>query len=324
MVDEIESGTSVGTEIGNGASEGAAQTPDTPQTAPEAVGDQAQPTGESQAPAYAPNYKFKSFDYEGEIPEKFRSLIKDAESEKEVRDIFTRAYGVDTIKTRHQELKKNFESVNSNFTSLNSQIEAARSDYKRGDLDAFFDKLAIPKQQILQYALKTLQYNELPPDQKAALDARTQAERQAYNLERQNQALAEQYQTQAAQTKRLELEYTAGRPDLAPVISQFDAQVGKPGAFLEAVINHGELTWHRSGGKVDLPVAQAVKEVMQIYGLGQAKAPAPQNAGASAGQIPVKPAPKTIPNIGGQSSTPVKSKGPRSIDDLKKLAAQMN
>lgn len=58
----------------------------------------AQKPGET--PAFSPNFKLKVMEQEREIPELLRPLIKDAESEKAVRELVEKAYGLEYVKDR--------------------------------------------------------------------------------------------------------------------------------------------------------------------------------------------------------------------------------
>jgi hypothetical protein len=274
-----------------------------------------------EQPAYEPNYKLKVMDQEKEIPEKFRQLMQDAETEKEVREIFEKAYGLEFAKPKHEALQQTFAKVQSEHNYLLGSIQDLREAYTRGDLDTFFQKLQIPKERILQYALDKVNYEQLPPDQKQLLDSRRNAEIQAMQLQKQNQTLQQQIQTQTVQARQYALESELAGPELKSMVDSFDQRFGRPGAFRNEVINRGQLAWFQSQGKVDLTPRQAVQEVIRLYGLDQQQAAAapvtpPESGGA-------RPRVSTIPNVGsGRSASPLKQK-PRSIEDLKKLAAEM-
>lgn len=287
--------------------------------------------------AYTPNKKFRVMDPENteshieyDIPDWAHGMMKDAESEKKVHDVFTKAQGLDIVKNKLQTVRQAKTEIEGKHRQLETGINELREVYQRGDLDSFFQKLAIPEQKILQFVLDKINYNELPPEQKHVLDARRQAEQKAFELEKHNQQLHGQVQEQVTRAKGIQLETALARAETKTVIDDFDARAGKPGAFRDEVIARGELAWFRSNGRIDLTPEQAVKEVLEMYGLsaGQrqmnvgTQQSAPPQAQTLA-PVPVAP-PKTpvIPNVGSRSQSPMKSK-PRSIADLKKLADSM-
>ena len=290
--------------------------------AAEAAAAQSETPEAPEAPAYQANYKLKVMDQEKEIPEKFRELIKDAESEKEVRELFEKAYGLEYAKPKHEALQQTFAKVQSEHNYLLGSVQELRECYNRGDLDTFFQKLNIPKERVLQYALDKVNYEQLPAEQKQLLDARRNAELQNSALQRQNQYMQQQLQQQTVQARQYALDSELVGPEVKSMVEAFDQRFGKPGAFRNEVINRGQLAWFQSQGKVDLTPRQAIQEVIRLYGLDQQQQPAaatvaPQESGGA------RPRVSTIPNVGsGRSASPLKQK-PRSIEDLKKIAADM-
>src|SRR5688572_23823320 len=54
----------------------------------------------AQTQQYTPNFKFKVLDKEHEIEERFRKLIKDADSEKMIRELHEKSFGIEAIKSQ--------------------------------------------------------------------------------------------------------------------------------------------------------------------------------------------------------------------------------
>ena len=285
---------------------------------PAAATSDVSPTAKvTQVPPYQPNFKLKVMDQEKEIPEEFRSLIKDADTEKKVREVFEKAYGLDFAKPKHEAVQQTLTQLQAEHNYVLGSVQEAKELYQRGDLDGFFEKLAIPPQRILQYAMEKLHYQELPPDQKALIDARRTAERQNLELQKTNATYQRQMQEQVVQARQFALNTELARSDVKSIADTFDQRAGKPGAFMREVINRGQLAWFQSQGKVDLTPGQAIEQVIQLYGL-QATQAQPAGASvtppASGGQQKVT----TIPNVGsGKSAAPLKQKF-KSIVDLKK------
>ena len=275
------------------------------------------------AQAFTPNLKFKVKDKEHEIPAYMKDVIKDAKIEKEIKEVFEKAYGLEGIKEQRETLKKERDQYFGQVQTIVRDVNAVKADYQRGDLDSMFQKLNIPLEKVLQYAYQKAQYLELPPEQREAIDQQRNLELQTRNLDSQNQGLTAQLQAQIVQAKSEQFQAIMSRPEITSVEQAFDTQAGRPGAFRQLVQSHGELTWNRSGGKTDLSPQQAVEEVIRLYGLkpGQA-APAAAVVAATpaapaATPASTKPATTVIPNIQGKSTSPLKTK-PRSIEDLKK------
>src|SRR5688500_3044500 len=58
-----------------------------------------------EVPQYTPNYKFKVMDEEKEFDDFLKGAIKTKEDEEKLRDIVTKAYGLDAHKKTHETLK---------------------------------------------------------------------------------------------------------------------------------------------------------------------------------------------------------------------------
>lgn len=279
------------------------------------------------AQVFTPNLKFKVKDKEHEIPSYMKDVIKDAKTEKEVKEIFEKAYGLEGIKEQREGLKKERDQYFGQVNELVRDINLVKADYQRGDMDSMFAKLNIPVEKVLQYALQKAQYLELPPEQREQIDRQRSLELQTRQLDSQNQSLTANLQQQLVQAKSDAFNATMSRPEVTSVEQAFDTQAGRQGAFRQLVQSHGELTWQKSNGKVDLTPQQAIEQVIAMYGL-KAGSAAPAAAVTAASVVPpaatpasTKPASTIIPNIQGKSTSPLKSK-PRSIEDIQKISKE--
>lgn len=293
-------------------------------------------------PAFAPNFKFKVMDQEHEIPEKFRELIKDATTEKEVREIFEKAYGLDHQKPKYEQLKTKHTEVERNFNDVLGAVQDLRSVYQQAVstgnlllLDDFFDRLKIPDQVILQYALAKVQYGELDPEARKAYDQQVFAQKRLLDLEKQNQGYSQQAMSAATHAKGALLDSCLARPDIQAIAQAFESAPGrKPGDFRKSVCEHGEYVWFKTNGQMDLSPEEAIQQVMQRFGVSapqpgsqQVSIPntaanptttAPQQGNPAATTAAPRPAAPVIPNVASRAASPMKPR-PKSIADLRKL-----
>ncbi len=300
-----------------------------PKEPPKAAGEVTPVAGEvPPPPAYTPNFKLKVMDQEHEIPEKFRAMIKDAESEKEVREIFEKAFGLDHVKPKLQVERQAREQYEQAYGQLSGQVQDLQKDYQRGDYDSFFKKLEIPFENLLQYVAQEIEYRKLPPDQRQIVDGRRQAEQRSYALEREQSTQTQQSQQMLTESVQHALDLTLARADVKTAAESYDSRVGKPGAFKSEVQKRGHFYWVTQGKLI--PPGQAVEEVLGLVGGAPAPAGTPAAATPAAATPPVQAAntatapkaPPVIPNVQGKSTSPLPKK-PRSIAELKELAAQM-
>lgn len=284
-----------------------------------------------ETPAFKPNFKFKVMDQEHEIPELLRSVMKDPESEKLVRELHEKAYGLDIVKPRFIEERKQRQAIEGQYQQVIGGINNIKTLFQRGDIDGWLKAMAVPQEKILQWVIDKVNYNELPPEQRQVLDQRKAAEQRAWEAEQHTTTTQQQYEQEIVRAKDALLTLTLDRAEIKAAATAFDSAPGrKPGDFREAVIERGETAWLRSQGKIDLSPEQAALEVIRLYGIPTtAAAPAatpaaPAAPAAAVTQPPAQPkTPPVIPNVAGTSTSPMKTK-PRSIADLKKLHAEMS
>lgn len=278
---------------------------------------------EEGSPPYTADFKYKAQGKELEIPEKFRHLITDKESEEELKTLFGKSHTVDEYKGQIDTFKKNLNEVGGALNQYQSGIQELRQIFAKGDLDTWFQKLNVPAEKIYQWVLDKVQYNQLPEAQRAQIDRQRDLQRQAEMAEARVGQVSHREMELATQVKSMQLEQTLGKADVKSMADAFDSRVGRPGAFKDAVIDHGKAIWALS--QRDLTPEQAVADFVQKYGNPSAFAgqpPATEVASAPAITPPsanAQPPVKVIPNVAGRSTSPVKQ-GVRSIDDLKRLA----
>jgi len=282
-------------------------------------------SGNPVPPAYQPNFKFKVKDKEQEIDEWLRPVVKDAETEKKLKELHERAFGLDEVKASRESFKTKYEDVNTKYTGLEKSLQTLSGFVQKGDFDSFFRSLQIPKESILKYAISELQYNELPPEQKAQIDNQRRFQQEQYQFQSQ----AEQHAQQLREFGMQQLTFEMSKPDVSQVVQSFDQRMGRQGAFQQEVINRGAY-YEQVHGKT-LPASQLISEVLAIVSPGHGQQAAPQSATAQAVQTTpsqgatTQQQPEAKPTVkvfsGGGNASPVK-KTITSLDDLRKLREQ--
>lgn len=287
--------------------------------APSTPGSVATP-GEVIPPAYQPNHKFKAFGKEHELEEFWRPLVKDPESEKKVKDVFTKAYAFEDLKSKYEGTQSEFNEVYEEYTALDRDVKKVTSFLNRGDLDNFFSAIGLSQQKIFDWAEQKLQQENLPPEQKNALRSQALERQRAYELEQEKAELENRFQSQAVQTKTMQLEIALLRPEIAQAASAWDAQTGQPGSFRDVIIQEAQLEWHR--GNRDITAEQAANLVLSKYGklISSGTVSQMQNSPGLA-PTPQATGKPVIPVVQGRGTSPIK-KAPKSLDDLRDLAKE--
>lgn len=337
-----------GTSQGNGAAEGSSSTEGSSTSAAPAGATSGAETSDATAaapapdvsggvgtpPAYQPNFKFKysavkdgkDEQVEAELDELFKPLVKDADTEKKIRELHEKAYGIDFVKADRARIKETHAAVASELTGLKDSLGQLAGFVRQNDYDSFFQALGIPEKAVMEYALKKAQFAKLPPEQQQAHFAQQAERRRLQELEQQNQHLQQQYQQVAVQTRTQELDMVLARPDYAQAAEAFDRAVGRPGAFRAEVIQRGQ--YHAAVNQRDLPADAVAQEVLGMIRPFMQSAPASQPVSSGAPVVaPAREAKPTLPNIAGKGTSPTR-KVVSSLADIKQrakdLAAQEN
>lgn len=306
--------------------------------APGAAGGETQAAGAGAAAAgtpgaegvpnpFTPNFKYKVLKEEKELPEWARPFVTSADLEKQFKDTFERADGIEAVKQHRDSLVQENTAMREEWAPVVQNTRAAMEFARKGDLDSFFEIAGIPEVAVLKYALHRLQLRENP----AALQQHEQQRQQQLENLRLQQELEQTsagYQNLAVQTREIQLDTHLSRPENLSAVQAFDARVGKPGAFKAEVIRRGQA--YAAQG-FDAPVEQLTTEILNLIGW-QGQNPPPvsgQNGlGATAPAAGTEPPPAatgkppTLPHLRGRGTSPVK-KAAKSTDELRELARQM-
>lgn len=275
--------------------------------------------------AYQPNFKFKAYGQEYEIPEFVRQAVKDQATEKQLKEIFEKAYGLEVMKPKLEKSRTDLGQVQSEYKRLKNNTNQLGMYIQNRDFDSFFDALKVPVKDLQSWMLMRLQEQELPPHAQAEIQRARQIQRDNYSLYNRNQELSETALGQQEQAKIQELQSVFTRPDVQAVMSSFDQRQGA-GSFEREVIRRAAME-EQLYGKRDVSAEAVVNDLLAMLGgqTGANNAPVPPAfqppQGNGQGQTPATGKPPVIPNVGGKNSSPAK-KLPRSLDDLRKLAKE--
>jgi hypothetical protein len=286
-------------------------------------GQGADQTDASAQPAYTPNYGYKYVspegdDVSGELPDIFKPLVKDADTEKMLRDLHEKSSSLDFIKSGRARAQQEREAAVGELNELKAGLGELRQYVESKDLESFFGALQIPEQLVLEYALAKAQYAQMSPEQRASYDAQVNHNKRMVELERQNRQLQEQYSNATTQAREVELDMVLGRPDVSQVAQAFDMRVGRQGAFKAEVIRRGQ--HYALTANQDVPAEAVVGELLGLYSPLVAQAAQPVATVPGMVQASKKP---VIPNIAGKGASPVKA-AVRSIADLRRRAAELS
>jgi len=279
------------------------------------------PEPASEEPEYQPNYSFKVKDDEHEFDEWVRPSITSKEHEDKLRDLYTKAYGLDSVKSRADDFERKYSDVNGKYGSLNQQWEQMSNglqkinDMKEKDFGTFRKVWQIPDHKILEAASEIMQYMQ-NPELKAQYDANQERSIQMLQQEQSLSQYTQQTQQMQRQMHDMKMMQAYSDPEVSRFEKEFDKRMGA-GAFKKEVNDYGSLQFHN--GQYLEPSAvvgstyQRMKSLLGEVQAQQTEVPqVPQRASAS------------LPNLGSGKTGSAVKKRLQSTDDLRKLAASMN
>lgn len=259
------------------------------------------------APAYQPNFKYSVRGQEKEIPEKYRALVKAAEDEKELKELFEKAEGLDFVKQDRAALKQQHEGFVNQVKPYLSEYHKFTSARDNGNLGAAFKVAGISDDAIFQYALEKLQ-----ADQNPQLAQYQQQSTDAYLKQFDMEGQLQQFQMEKQQLQAQQFDFNLSQAITAhkDVVGAIEAKWGQPGSFKDEVIAFGYAQAQMGN---NLSEAQAVEAVLNKYKPFLAASPTSQAAPAVAHQAPRV----VLPNTGGTNVSMIQPRA-KSIDDLRK------
>ena len=280
---------------------------------------------------YVADLNFKVMDDEHKFPDFIHSFITDKEKENQMRDLLTKAAGLDRYKTSNEELTER----NAGYERQIDGYQPALQQYKQlseiaiearntGDYGQFFAAAQMNPQQIIQWASNVVAQQQKNPQYLQQQNQQHQASFQSQQYQNQAQTMEQQNQNLQQQMYQQQVNFEVMNPANADFIKDFDSRAGSPGSFQKEVVQYGAMI-EATTGKT-LPPSQIVSELKTRYQgfltpsaqQVQAQTSLSQEAGQPSETVQSQSGKPVIPHIKGKSHSPVK-KQISSTDDLRRL-----
>lgn len=274
--------------------------------------------------AYEPNHKYKVYDEERDFPEPLKALVKDKDSEELVRNLLSKADGLDEMKPRHQQVVAERDDFKSQVDWYKTDINRVLSLRDKAPT-LFAAELGLSDDWVIKRAKEIVEAKD-SPEAWDSYERRRASEIQSYNTQQQMQRQQAELAQQTNLTLQTQLQTALSHPDVSSFQSQFD-KVHGIGAFQEEVRKHGYYHYERTkatGRPENLSAMDAVKAVYEFH--KKAFAGAPQDA-AKLAETKVTPTrvlskerPKPIPNVGkGKNVAPTQRRF-KNIKEMREYA----
>lgn len=220
---------------------------------------------EPQEPAYEPNYSYSIKSEEFEFDERLRGIIDSKENEDYVRDLVTKAHGLDSYKTKFSEKEQAFAELEGRYGEIESNAKKYELGFERleqlknNDLSSFARAWGINDQQILDLARSLLDEN---PQAKAQRDSQFNSVVQNWQQSDQQAMYLATQQQESARLHEMEMDIAFQNPQVSDFQKAYDMQKGKEGAFRDMVNTYGSAQWSQGN---QLRPSQCVKAVMDEF-----------------------------------------------------------
>jgi len=156
---------------------------------------------------YAPSYTYKVKDEERSFDERLQPFVKDQESEDYLRDLYTKADGLEGYKTKVGDYESALQESNERNQQLSSGYEALRGFKSKGDYRQLFKSMGIDDKAVLEYAYGVAKEDELPEEQQVHLRQNRDYQDRLSHLENEANVHRQQEQDHVVQRDLNELEH---------------------------------------------------------------------------------------------------------------------
>lgn len=261
------------------------------------------------AAEFTPDFKYKHKDKEFQMDDFWKPLVKDADSQKKVREVLEKVAGFEGHRAERVELKKTVESW-APKVNLVEQVGTLLNTGKVEDVETALEKIGVTDDELFAITKAKLERRKLPPEQRAMLEEKKR-------LQLENETLlsqTEEYKSRVAQEQATALNFQIDQvlisPDNQKFVSLYEKANGE-GSFYDLMIEQGSFLSAQKGATV--PPDQVFATIQKRFG---GFMPDPVEA-----HVQHQKKVKVIPRVSGSGASATKQ-APTSIEGLRKLAAQ--
>ena len=269
-------------------------------------------TDDGELVEYEPNFSYKVKDEERQFDERLRKVISDKETEEYIRDLYTKADGLDTYKQKLEDRESKLAEYERKVSELVNGYQQLKTLRDEGNYRKLMSSIGLDDEAVLNYASSLIEEMNMPEEQRQIIQKNREYEER---MEALNNKLAtyeskvqsfEEISTQNLIKSQMdELQgYVNSNDDVAKVLKE------KGLDLTQEVLAHGLMVTRQTG--VEPSVKEAFDAVVNKY---KQFVTSPQEAVADI----VKNRAKTLPKIKAS-----KESGHVEVMTLDKLRAMAN
>jgi hypothetical protein len=262
----------------------------------------------SAPPPWQASYDYNYGGKTHEIPEMYRSIIKDQESLTQVRQLFEKVNGFEEYKPMIADFRKKLSEYEPTISKL---AEAAQF---LGDkqYDDFIERMGLSPDQIKDLAIHIINREKMSPEQKAVMEEKRRYQLENSKLQSENKSYQERLHHEMVTATDYQIDRELEKPEVSQMVAKYEARQGA-GAFKQLVLQTGSAMFTQTGNNPTPD--QVVSQIRKMFG--------PFLSDSAETIVAAKKVLKTIPNVGGGSSAPANSRV-SSLDDIRKLREKAN
>lgn len=288
------------------------QVEDTPVDPPEdSVDEPTDEGGEAQAATpeeYTPDFNYKVYDEQREIPDYLRPLITNKETEEQIRSLMCKADGLDPLKEKYGKARDERDDLRNQFSQVERNMREL-DHFKKKDLGQFFKLAEISDDAVINYVRGVLNRAD-DPDEAEAYRRHQDQIRDSFQADQRSQDLAAENQRLRFAQHERDMDIMMNSEAVSPFVQRFDQMSGKPGAFVEQVNDYGSRVYQAEQRYVT-PMEAAAAVMERYRGFINNTQPVDQPVEGATSQKP-----EAIPNIGAGRTVSPTQKRPKNLEEM--------
>lgn len=269
------------------------------------------------AEQYTPDYSYSIKGESKEFDEKLRGLIKTKEDEDFVRDLVTKAEGLDDYKAKDTDWQQKYSAIEQHTTQLTSGYKKLQSQRDSGDMMGLQETLGITDEMVLNRATAILNEEDLPKEQRDLIIKNRELSKQLDSVQSKVSTFEESSHDARLQNDVNELKSFMTSDEYSPVVKAME-EAGRD--FANEVVKEGHWVFNMTGKEP--AVSDIVKLVADNYrGLINTGSTMTQTNNKEE-QPTILVQKETLPSVRGGADSAV-ADGPTSLDDLYAISNQI-
>lgn len=269
---------------------------------------------ESTEPEYIPNYSYKVKDEELEFDEILRTAVTSKEAEERLRDLHTRAAGLDSYKTKYTDLEGKYGNVESQAQKLVGAFNTLKELRDKKDWNGLTEAIGLTPDLVTDWALALDDHQQLPEEQRQMIEQNRQMQAQLAQMQNQMTDYQSMGQEQRIEQEVNELKSLVSSEAYSPV-SQAMSEKGLN--MTDIILDHGHKIYRQTGQEPS--IKEVVDQVAQQYNFLLTTQPVQEQGLPQVNPVQAPPVQQqTLPSVTGSNTAATGEV--MTLDKLKQLA----